>query len=85
MGSSFEDLVVRGSTMKTDYNFDKWFKSYDFLKKKSHDIKFTYYAKLSIFKGSAWIDKRASECSLAVSIREIQKLLLYNMLIWAYE
>jgi hypothetical protein len=33
MGFTFEDLVVRGPTMKTDHNFDKWFKSYDFLKK----------------------------------------------------
>ena len=33
MGSSFEDLVARVLTVKTDLNFDAWFISYDFLKK----------------------------------------------------
>jgi hypothetical protein len=34
MGSTFEDLVARGLTVKTDLYFDKRFKSYDFCKKK---------------------------------------------------
>lgn len=32
MGSSFEDLVTRDLTVKTDRNSDKQFKSYGFLK-----------------------------------------------------
>jgi hypothetical protein len=31
MGSSFEDLIARGLTVKTDCNFDTRFTSYDFL------------------------------------------------------
>jgi hypothetical protein len=33
MGSSFKDLVARGPTVKMDRNFEKWFESYDFLRK----------------------------------------------------
>jgi hypothetical protein len=33
MGSSFEDLVARGPTVKIDSNFDKQFESYNFLTK----------------------------------------------------
>jgi hypothetical protein len=48
MGSSFEDLVARDPTVKTDRNFDKWFERYDFLKK-WHDIKYTCNLYMSNF------------------------------------
>jgi hypothetical protein len=41
MGSSFEDLAMRGPTVKTDCNSYKWFKSYDFLNFLPYDIKCT--------------------------------------------
>ena len=30
MGSSFEELVVRNLTVKTELDIDAWIKSYDF-------------------------------------------------------
>jgi hypothetical protein len=38
MGSSFEYIVARDLTVKTDCHFDKRFKSYDFSKKELHNI-----------------------------------------------
>ena len=37
MGSSFEDLVARSLTVKTDCNFDSRFRSYDFFKAKKRN------------------------------------------------
>ena len=38
MGSSFEELVKRNPAVKTDLDFDVWFKSYSFLKIEKHKL-----------------------------------------------
>ena len=69
MGYSFEELVARGPTVKTDRNSDTWCKSYDILIfttwNKMHVVK--WYVHVGIFSligVTALMHYWASGCSL---------------------